>query len=180
MRLSREQLEELYVAMDEVSESAREYEKQAKNSIRRTNLVIVMFTGLGAVLAFLILSDFYLLNRAISHSINSMTVINSQAKALRVTMDDITSSIENMGTNVEYLQRIGTSVNHITQSTVKINSFMQVLNKQTQELGTDARYISHYASTINKNFNQINYSVGNISSSVNQAVQPIKQLMPMP
>ena len=180
MRLSRVQLEELYIAMDEVSQNSQKLEKVAKRSIRRTNIVIVLFTGLGAILAFLILSDFYLLNRAISRSINSMDIINKQVVELRGTMDDISSSIDNMGYNVEYLQRIGTSVNKIGNSTVKINSFMQVLNQQTQELGADAKNIGYYASTINQNFSQINNSVGNISFSVYQAVKPIKQFMPIP
>ena len=180
MNLTRQQLEVLYTHMDEVATNSVESEKLAQKSIRGTNRVIYIFTSLGAILVILILSDFFLLNKAISHSIDSMSVINKQVGELQHTMKRITSSIANMGGNVEYLQRISGSVNRISQETEQMNTYMGQLEQQTLQLGSDTRAISHHATNIGKNFSHINLSVRNISYSVNQAVKPIKQFIPLP
>ena len=180
MKLTRNQLEMLYSHMEEVAENSRNHEQLAKKSIRGTNRVIYIFTGLGCLFVFFILFEFILLNKAISHSLNSMLVINKQVSELRDTMQDITSSIGNMGKNITYLQRISSSVNRITQSTQTINGYMSNLEQQTRQLGSDTQFISAHTFTINQNFSQINQSVGHISHSVNQAVKPIKQFIPMP
>ncbi|MCK5813314.1 MAG: hypothetical protein KAH03_03610 [Cocleimonas sp.] len=180
MTLTRQQLEDLYRHMEEVAKSSSDHEVLAKKSIRGTNRVIYIFTGLGAVLAGLIFYDFVFLNKAISRSLKSMAVMNTQVVELRHTMNDITSSIANMGTNVEYLQRISSSVNHITQATRQMNGYMGQLEQQTIKLGLETRAINLHASAIDQNFSQINHSVKNISYSVHQVVRPIKQFMPIP
>ncbi len=180
MNLTRQQLEDLYTHMDDIVKNSQNSEQLAQKSIRGTNRIIIIFTGLGAVLVVLILSDFFLLNKAISRSIESMTVINKQVGELQQTMQRITSSIANMGTNVEYLQRISGSVNSITQETEKMNTYMGQLKQQTMQLGSSTRSISHHTTDIGQNFSRINQSVGSLSYSVNQAVKPIKQFMPLP
>ena len=180
MKLTRQQLEALYGHMNEVADNSHDHEKQAMKSIRGTNRVIYAFTGLGAILAILILLVFALLNKAIDHSVSSMEGINNQVAELRGTMDDITISIHNMGNNVQYLHKMSRSVNNITQSTESINGYMLALEKRTLKLGANTRAINAYASRIDSNFLQINQSVRNISYSVGQAVKPIQQFMPMP
>ncbi|MCK5903149.1 MAG: hypothetical protein KAG28_08355 [Cocleimonas sp.] len=180
MRLSRHQLEEFHLNMLEAAENTRENEDAAKQSIRRTNTVIYVFTALGAILAALILYYFLLLNQAISHSIDSMKEINQQVTELRGTMDNVTASIKTMGNNVAFLQNIGDSVGNISQSTQIVDRFMDVLKQETNHLSTHASNIRLHTSNINQNFSQINQSVNNISFSVHQAVKPIKQFLPMP
>lgn len=180
MKLTRQQLEALYGHMNEVAVNSHNHEQQAMKSIRGTNRVIYAFTGLGAILAILILVVFALLNKAIDHSVNSMEGINNQVTELRGTMDDITVSIRNMGSNVQYLHKMSGSVNNITQSTESINGYMLELEKRTLKLGANTRAINAYASNIDANFSQINQSMGNISYSVGQAVKPIQQFMPIP
>lgn len=180
MNLTRKQLEDLYLQMDEVAQNADNHENLAKKSIRGTNRVIYIFTFLGVLLAISILYDFIFLNKAISHSLKSMSVINEQVIELQHTMEKIKSSIGGMGTNVEYLQRISGSVNHITQETEKMSSYMSQLEQQTKILGAETHAISLHTSAINQNFSQINHSVKNISYSVHQTVLPIKQFMPIP
>jgi len=180
MKLTRQQLEGLYVHMNEVAENSDNHEQLAMKSIRGTNRVIYAFTGLGAVLAILIFVVFVLLNKAILHSVNSMSSINNQVAELRGTMDDVTLSIRNMGTNVQYLHKMSRSVNNITKSTEAINGFMGELEKQTSKLGSDTHAIGRYASSIDQNFSQINQSMGKISYSVNQVVKPIQQFIPIP
>ena len=180
MNLTRQQLIHLYTHMDEVSKNSMDAEDLAQKSIRGTNRVIYIFTGLGAILVVLILSDFFLLNRAISRSVESMSVINEQVGDLQHTMQRITSSIANMGDSVEYLQRISGSVNRITQETAEINTYMGQLEQQTMQLGSNTQAISHHTANIGQNFSHINQSVGNISYSINQAVKPIKQFIPLP
>lgn len=180
MNLTRTQLEDLYLQMDEVAKNSDSHETLAKKSIRGTNRVIYIFTLLGVILAISILYNFIFLNNAISHSLKSMSVINEQVVELRNTMENIKLSIGNMGTNVEYLQRISGSVDHITQATEKMSGYMSQLEQQTKILGAETRSISLHASAIDQNFSQINQSVKNISYSVHQTVLPIKQFMPIP
>ena len=180
MKLTREQLEDFYKNMDDVANHSHESEDRAIRSIRVTNRVIYTFTGLGAILAIVIFFVFVMLNKAIFHSVKSMHSITSQVKELRETMDDVTMSMRNMGNNVQYLHKMSLSVNNIATSTENISNYMQTLEKRTLELGTDTRAISYYASGINKNFSQINRSMGHISYSVNQSVKPIQQFIPLP
>ncbi len=180
MKLSRQQLEALYRHMNEVAENTHGHEYLARKSIRGTNWVIAIFTGIGAILVTLILSYFIFLNQAISHSIESMSVINKQVVELRHTMGDITSSIANMGNNVEYLQRISGSINNMNQTTEKMTAYMKQVEQQTKILGSQANSLALHATVIDQNFSQVNLSVGNISYSVHQAVKPIKQFIPMP
>jgi len=170
----------LYGHMNEVAVNSHNHEQQAMKSIRGTNRVIYTFTGLGAIFAILIFLVFILLNKAISHSVESMQGINNQVTELRGTMDEITVSIRNMGSNVQYLHKMSHSVNNLSKSTENINGYMLALEKRTLKLGTNTRAISAYAANINNNFTQINQSMGNISYSVDQAVKPIQQFMPMP
>ena len=180
MNLTRQQLENLYTHMDEVAKNSVTAEKLAQKSISGTNRVIYIFTGLGAIFVILILSYFLLLNRAISHSIDSMSEINNQVGELQQTMHRITSSIANMGGNVEYLQQVSGSVNRISQKTEQINTYMKQLEQRTLKLGTDAGSIRYHTANIGLNFSHINQSVRNISYSVKQAVKPIKQFIPLP
>jgi methyl-accepting chemotaxis protein len=180
MNLTRQQLEDLYTHMDDIAKNSQNNEQLAQKSIRGTNRIIVIFTGLGVVLVVLILSDFFLLNKAISRSVDSMSVINKQVGDLQQTMKRITSSIANMGVNVEYLQRISGSVNSMSQETEQMNTYMGQLEQQTMQLGSNTHSISRHTANIGQNFSRINQSVGSISYSVNQAVKPIKQFMPLP
>ncbi len=180
MNLTRQQLEDLYQNMDEVAQNSKHHEELAKKSIKITNRVIYIFTALGAILVALLLFNFIFFNKAITHSLNSMATINKQVIELRHTMDDITSSIKNMGSNVEYLQRISGSINKMTQATKQMSLSMQQLKQQTKRLSVQTHAISFHSSTINQNFSQINHSVGNISYSVHQIAKPIKQFIPIP
>lgn len=180
INLTRQQLENLYNHMDEMAANSRHFEDLATTNIRSTNWVVYILAGLGVIIVILILSYFTLLNKAISHSLNSMLVINKQASELRYTMDNITSSIANMDGNIKYLRKISSSANQINQTTQQMNSYMLQLEQQTTKLGSDTRFLSSHATTINQNFSQINQSVSNISSSVHQAVKPIKQFIPIP
>lgn len=180
MNLTRQQLEDLYNHMDEVVENARHFEDLATSNIRGTNWVVYIFAGLGVVIVVLILSYFTLLNKAISHSLNSMSLINNQAVELRGTMDNITSSIANMDGSIKYLRKISGSVNQINQTTQQINGYMLQLERQTTKLGSDTRFLSSHTAVINQHFSQINQSVHNISSSVQQVTKPIKRFIPIP
>jgi len=180
MNLTRQQLEDLYTHMHEMAENSRHFENLATTNIRGTNWIIYIFAGLGVIMVVLILSYFTLLNKAISHSLNSMSLINNQAVELRGTMDSITSSIGNMDSSIKYLPKISGSVNKINQTTEQMNGYMLQLEQQTTKLSSDTRFINTHSTTINQNLSQINQFVGSISSSVHQVVKPIKQFMPIP
>jgi methyl-accepting chemotaxis protein len=180
MNLTRQQLKDLYTHMDDVAKNSKNHAQFSKKSIIATNRVIYVSTVLGAILVVLILSEFILLNKAISRSLDSMSVINNQVGELRITMHKITGSMVNMGGDIEYLQQISSSINELTKTTYKINNYMIELDKKTLELGKNAHNINLHTENIGKNFSQINQSLGNISYSVNEVVRPIKQFIPMP
>jgi methyl-accepting chemotaxis protein len=180
MNLTRQQLEDLYTDMDDVAKNSKKHAQFSKKSIVATNRIIYLSTGVGAILVIFILSEFILLNKAISRSLDSMSVINNQVGELRITMHKITGSMVNMGDDIEYLQSISNSVNQLTKTTYKINNHMAELDQQTITLSKNAHYINLHTENIEKNFSQINQSLGNISYSVNQVVKPIKQFMPIP
>jgi len=180
MNLTRQQLEDLYTNMDEMVANSRHFNDLATTNIRGTNWVVYILAGLGVVMVILILSYFTLLNKAISHSLDSMSVTNKQVVELRGTMDNITSSISNMDGSIKYLRKISSSVNRINQTTQQMQGYMGQLEQQTLKLGSDTHFLVSHAATINHNFSQINQSVNNISSSVHQAVKPIRQFIPIP
>lgn len=180
MKLTREQLKDLYTLMDDVAKNSKNHAQFSKKSIIATNRVIYVSTALGAILVVLILSEFILLNKAISRSLDSMSVINNQVSELRITMHKITGSMVNMGGDIEYLQQISSSINELTKTTHKINNYMAELDQKTLELGKNAHHINRHTENIGKNFSHVNQSLGHIAYSVGQVVKPIKQFTPLP
>jgi methyl-accepting chemotaxis protein len=180
MDVSREQLESLHKNMQELLDNANKQEIKTGENIRTTNGVLLVFTFLGAFLTGSIFYMFFDLTKAINHSIHSMSAIKLQVAELRSSMSGITSSVKNMGRDVEVLYYMNESVGHMAQETGIINSYIAQLSEQSRLLSVDVSYVRHHVDQVNQNFSSINQAMGGVSHSLYETAKPVKQFIPFP
>lgn len=180
MEISREQLENLHSSMLELLDNANQQKIKTGRNIRTTNLVIMIFILLGALLTFSIFYEFFGLTRAINHSVESMSKIRTQIADLRQTMDNVTDSVESMGRDVEVLYDMNESVGHMAQETGIINSYIAKLNAQSRLLSIDVSYVRYHVNHVNQRFSSINHAMNGVSFSLHETAKPIRQFIPLP
>ncbi|MEE9302677.1 MAG: hypothetical protein V3U84_02720 [Thiotrichaceae bacterium] len=180
MELSRTQLKNLHSCMSELLDNAEQQESITSGNIKATNRVILVFTMLGAALTISIFFLFFGLTSAIKHSVESMAVIESQVTELSATMNNITSSVESMGRDVESLYDMNESVGHMALKTGIINTYIAKLNDQTKWLSSDVSYVRHHVDNVNWRFSSINRAIGGVSYSLHETAKPIRQFIPIP
>ncbi len=180
MDISREQLENLHSSMLELLDNANEQKVRTGHNIRTTNLVIMVFILLGAVLTFSIFYEFFSLTKAINRSVESMSTIRTQIVELRQTMGNVTDSVETMGRDVEVLYDMNESVGHMAQETGIINSYIAKLNAQSRLLSIDVSYVRYHVKHVNQRFSSINHAMNGVSISLHETAKPIRQFIPLP
>lgn len=180
MNINKEHLSHIAACLQELADEANIQKGITQRSIVGTNFIITIFTVLGSLIVFSIFYYFFAFNQGVSHSVKSMQTIKSQMTELRDSMDSITFSIDEVGQNFGYIDLMSTNVGTMARSTDGIMHNVQILAKQTQQLGQDTQWIRYNAGVIDQHFGNLNYSVGNVSQSLNEAAKPIDRFFPFP
>lgn len=180
MNLTKEHLDDISLCLKELAEEASIQKNITQRSIVGTNGVISILTVLGSVIVLTIFYYFFAFNQGVLHSVNSMKMLQTQMADLRDSMDSITFSVDEIGQNIGYIDLMSTNVKTMARSTDGITQSIQSIGLNTSQLGEDTKWIRYNASIIDQHFGRLNYSIGSVSQSLNDAAKPINRFFPIP
>jgi len=180
MSITTQHVKKIHACLEELAHEASSQNNVTKKNIRRTNWIIFIFTGVGALFALAIFYYFVQLTYGVKHSVNALMILEEQMTGMRSSMDNIAFDVDNMGQSIGYIGLINTSVKTISEHTQQINQEVAVLKKNTQQLGLQSRLIHHHTQLIDQSFVQVNDSIAKMSRSIHHVSKPIDRFFPMP
>jgi predicted PurR-regulated permease PerM len=180
MKITTEQLEDISSCLQDLADDAKFQKGITRRSIIGTNAVISVFTFLATLIIGIIFYYFFAFNQGVSHSIQSMKIIQEQMVDLRDSMDTVTFSVDEIGQDIGYMEVISTNISTIARSTQGITANIQSMTQHTKSIGKHTRWVRYNTEIINQRFGHLNYSVMQVSQALHHTAKPIKRFFPLP